>query len=184
RLVDPCDRREREHVARDQPVEKFAARSERPIRQITAAADGHALDQIDHVALADAGDRATAPGRQDDAIEHALGRPSGRGTGLAVGVELQERGRRGLDTVATPSRFPRYSRYQRYIGRTCFEPVAMGCSRGARSGEREPAIAGATERLLAVDAVVAEAHRPRARAARLDNQIEAGTAGVRIFGAR
>src|SRR5262249_21010131 len=60
RLLEPGDRRERERVARDQPVEELRQRPECPVGQITAAADGHALDQIDHVALADAGDRATA----------------------------------------------------------------------------------------------------------------------------
>jgi len=183
RLLDPGDRRERKHIARDQPVEELRQRPERAVRQIAAAADSHTLDQIDHVALADAGDRATAPSRQDDAIEHPFGRPSGRGTGLAVGVQLQERGRRRLDVVPAPVCFGRYSRCRRYI-RADLKPVAMGRSRGARGGEREAAIAGATKRLLAVDAVVAEAHRPRARAGRLNDQIETGTAGVRIFGAR
>ena len=60
----------------------------------------------------------------------------------------------------------------------------MGRSCGARSGEREPTLAGAAESLLAVDAVVAEAERPAARAARLDDEVEARATGVRILGAR
>jgi len=43
----------------------------------------------------------------------------------------------------------------------------MGRGCGARGGEREAVSAGATEGSLAVDAVVAEADRPAARAARL-----------------
>jgi hypothetical protein len=62
--------------------------------------------------------------------------------------------------------------------------MAMGRSHSARGGKREATSAGATERLLTVDAGVAEAKRPAARAARLDNEIKARAAGVRIFGAR
>jgi hypothetical protein len=60
----------------------------------------------------------------------------------------------------------------------------MGRSHSARGGKREATSAGATERLLTVDAGVAEAKRPAARAARLDNEVETRAPGVRIFGAR
>src|SRR5262245_34463164 len=57
-----------------------------------------------------------------------------------------------------------------------------------RSGEREPTSAGAAEGLLAVLtpmilAPATEAERPRARAARLHDQIEAGATSIAIFGA-
>src|SRR5262249_51046327 len=187
RALDAGDWRERELVARDQPVEEFREGAERPIGKITATAGGDAIDQVDHFALADAIDRATAPCRQHDPVEHALGSPGGRGPGLAVGVELQERGHRRLDRTPTPSRSARYTRYRRYgrrVGRARLQPVAMGRCRRARSSERETAVAGATECSLDVDTVVTEAECPATRAARLDDEVEPGTTSVRILGAR
>src|SRR5262249_43251675 len=81
----------------------------------------------------------------------------------------------------TPARLPRYSRYTRYA--RPLEPMAMGRSRSARGGKREPALAGAAESFLAVDAVVTEADRPATRATRLDDKVETRTTSVRVFGA-
>jgi hypothetical protein len=57
----------------------------------------------------------------------------------------------------------------------------MGRHGGARGGKRETADAGAPEGSLAVDAVVAEAVRKGARAGRLNDQIQTGASGIRIF---
>src|SRR5262249_10765848 len=179
--LDPRDRGEREHVTPDQPVEELREKGGDPFGQVPAAAGGDAFDQVDHIALADAVDRAAAPRRQHDAIEHALGSPCRRLPGLAIGVELEERGHRRLDAVPTPSRYARYTRYRHYAGRMRLEPMAMGRSRRARRREREAAVTGAAEGALAVDAVVTVAHRPGARARGLNNEIEAGTASVGIF---
>src|SRR5262249_26880297 len=63
RRLDPGDGRERERVAGDQPVEEFRERGKGPVSTIAATVDGDGLDELDDVAPADTGDRATAPGR-------------------------------------------------------------------------------------------------------------------------
>ena len=63
------------------------------------------------------------------------------------------------------------------------EPVSIGRGRGARSAERETGRTSTTEGLLPVDAVMIEADRPAARAARLDDKIQTGTTAVRILDA-
>src|SRR5262249_56525219 len=88
--------------------------------------------------------------------------------------------RRG-DAVPTPR--PGFGRYRCCAGRALLEPMAMGRSRGTCCREREAALAGAAEGVLAVSAVAAETDRPGARAGWLHDEIEAGTASVRIFGA-
>src|SRR5262249_52941741 len=99
-------------------------------------------------------------------------------------MEFEERGHRRLDLVTrTPARFPRHRRHNRHT-RMGLEPVAMGRGRGARSGERETAITSAAERLLPVHAVAAEAKRPAARAARLDDEVKARATSVWVLGAR
>src|SRR5262249_25111603 len=184
RLLDPGDRREREHVARDQPIEKLRQRPERAICEITAAACDDVVDQINHITLADAADGTPTPCSQDHAVEYALGGPSGRGAGLAVGMKVEESGDRRLDLVVTPVRFERHTRYIRMRHDPLLEPVAPGCGLSARGGKRETAVTGAAERLFPGLALPAEPECPGARAARLHDQIETGAAGVGIFGAR
>jgi hypothetical protein len=57
--------------------------------------------KLDHVAAADAVDRAPAPRRQHDAAENALGRLRAAGAGLAIGVELKELRNQGLDLIGS-----------------------------------------------------------------------------------
>src|SRR5262245_55167505 len=180
RALDPRDRRERKYVARDQPIEKLRQRRERAVRQVAAPADGDALDQVDDVTLADAIDGAPAPGWQHNAVERALGGPSGRGAGLAVGVEFEEGSDCSLDRISTPTpiRFGRYTHYTHYSYRRVLEPVAVGRNLSPHARDREPVAAGGAERHFFGFASVDIAMRPGARAARLDDQVQTAATGV------
>src|SRR5262249_59119097 len=69
----------------------------------------------------------------------------------------------------------------RHKRRTLLEAVAMGRRCSAGGAEREPVRTGATKGLLSGLAAVVEAEGPRARASRLDDQVEADAGPIRIF---
>src|SRR5215471_2571794 len=96
-------------------------------------------------------------------------------------MELEECRDRSLDLVSTPIRFGRHNRHSRHKRRPLLEPVAMGRRGSAGGAEREPARTGATKGLLSGLAAVVEAEGPRARAGRLDDQVEADAGTICIF---
>src|SRR5262249_42740016 len=141
--------------------------------QIAAPTDGDALDQVDDVALTDAADGAPAPGRQHNAVESALGGPSGRGASLTVGVEFEEGSDCSLDRIPTPTplRKPRH-KCHRCHSRLGLKPVAVGRNLSPRAREREPAIAGEAERHLFGFAPDDIALCPATRADWLNDQVQ------------